>query len=70
MFNPAKLVLTLLCCLLLQGCLGKIVGTTADVAIEVVKVPFKVGGAIVDVARGDGSKKDKKSSVDDGDEFQ
>jgi len=46
MFNPAKLVLTLLCCLLLQGCLGKIVGTTADVAIEVVKVPFKVGGGV------------------------
>ena len=37
----------------LQGCLGSIIGTTADVAIEVIKVPFKVGGAVVDVVKGD-----------------
>lgn len=67
MSKPAKLVSTLLFCLFLQGCLGKIVGATADVAIEVVKVPFKVGGAIIDVATGDGSK---KTSASDGDNFQ
>lgn len=33
----------------LGGCVGTLVGTTADVAIEVAKVPFKVGGAVVDV---------------------
>ncbi len=37
-------------CLPLQGCLiGTVVGAAADVAIEVVKVPFKVAGAVVDV---------------------
>lgn len=39
--------------LLTAGCVGKIVGTTADVAIEVAKVPFKVGKAAVDVATDD-----------------
>ena len=49
-------------CLSLQGCIGAIIGTTVDVAIEVVKVPFKVGGAIIDVATGDKDEKkeDKK----------
>jgi len=56
-----KLSMVVLCCLSLQACLGTIVGTTADVAIEVAKIPFKVGGAVIDVATGDGkSKKDKK----------
>ena len=37
----------------LQGCLGTIVGTAADVAIEVVKVPFKVTGAAIDLMTDD-----------------
>lgn len=65
MSKPTKLVSLLLLCFLLQGCLGKIVGTTADVAIEVVKIPFKVGGAVIDVVSGDGSAKSKKSSSKD-----
>jgi hypothetical protein len=44
-------------CLSLQGCVGAIIGTTVDVAIEVAKVPFKVGGAIIDVATGDKDEK-------------
>jgi hypothetical protein len=41
----------LLCaCLLLTGCLGTVVGTAVDVTLEVAKVPFKVAGAVVDVA--------------------
>jgi len=56
---------TLLFCVILNsGCLGTIVGTAADVAIEVVKVPFKAGAAVVDaVSSGDeekGADKDKK----------
>ena len=35
---------------LLQGCLGTVVGTAVDVTLEVAKVPFKVAGAVVDVA--------------------
>jgi hypothetical protein len=42
---------------LLQGCtalvVGAVVGTVATVAVEVVKVPFKVGGAVVDVVTDD-----------------
>jgi len=44
----------LLCaCLLLTGCLGTVVGTAVDVTLEVAKVPFKVAGAVVDVATPD-----------------
>jgi uncharacterized lipoprotein YajG len=42
---------------LLQGCAamvaGAVVGTVATVAVEVVKVPFKVGGAVIDVVSDD-----------------
>jgi len=37
----------------LSGCIGTVVGTAADVVIEVAKVPFKVGGAIVDAVSDD-----------------
>jgi len=37
----------------LTGCVSTVVGTAADVAIEVAKVPFKVGGAIVDTVSSD-----------------
>jgi|UPI00037734FA hypothetical protein len=46
--------LLLLCCLgLCSGCIGTVVGTAVDVTTEVVKVPFKVAGAVVDVATSD-----------------
>lgn len=44
-----KSVLALPLLLGLGGCLGTLVGTAADVAIEVAKVPFKVGGAAIEV---------------------
>ena len=47
----ALLALVLACGL--SGCAGAIVGTAADVAIETAKIPFKVGGAVVDVATGE-----------------
>lgn len=37
----------------LSGCLGTVVGTAVDVTLEVAKVPFKVAGAVVDVATPD-----------------
>ncbi len=37
----------------LSGCLGTLIGVTTDAAIEVAKVPFKVGGAVIDVVSGD-----------------
>jgi hypothetical protein len=43
--------------LLLQGCtalvVGAVVGTAATLAIETAKVPFKVGGAVIDVVSDD-----------------
>jgi len=44
--------------LALQGCVGTLVGAVVDTTIEVAKVPFKVGKAVVDVASSD-EKKDK-----------
>lgn len=44
---------------MLQGCISTIVGTVVDTAIEVVKVPFKVGGAIIDAASGDKEEEKK-----------
>ncbi|MDX1490192.1 MAG: NF038104 family lipoprotein [Pseudohongiellaceae bacterium] len=43
----------------LSGCLGTVVGTTVDVGIEVVKVPFKVAGAAVDVVTPDKDDKEE-----------
>ena len=43
----------LLSLLSLSGCIGAIIETTTDAAIAVAKVPFKVGGAVVDVVTGD-----------------
>ncbi len=45
--------LLLLTTVMTTGCVGTIVGTAVDVAVEVAKVPFKIGGAVVDVATGD-----------------
>lgn len=57
----------LLSTLFLSACIGTIIETTTDAAIAVAKIPFKVGGAIVDVVSGDddddfaGKGKAKKS---------
>lgn len=60
-----RLFLLLSICFGLQACLGTIVGQTVDVAIEVVKVPFKVGAAVIDVVSGDDDDKKSKSEKDD-----
>jgi hypothetical protein len=45
-----KMGLAALLCMLLSGCIGAVVGTAVDVTLEVAKVPFKVAGAVIDVA--------------------
>lgn len=40
------------------GCVGAVVGAATDVVIETAKVPFKVGGAAIDVATPDKKKKE------------
>ena len=57
---PKELILVLGLMLLLQGCAGTIIGSVVDTTIEIAKVPFKVGGAIVDVVRGDKKEKEDK----------
>jgi hypothetical protein len=59
------LVASLATCLSLQGCVGYVVGTAVDVAVEVAKVPFKVGKAAIDVATG-GDKEKQDDKKDDG----
>ncbi|MEM7540626.1 MAG: NF038104 family lipoprotein [Pseudomonadota bacterium] len=48
-----RTLLSLLVILALSGCASTVIGTATDVVIETAKVPFKVGGAVVDVAIGD-----------------
>lgn len=54
----AKSVVALALMLSLTACLGTVVGAAVDVTLEVAKVPFKVAGAVVDVATGDDEEKD------------
>ena len=49
----SRMLLLALSLTLLQGCIGTIIGTTADAAIEVAKVPFKVTGAAIDLMTDD-----------------
>ncbi len=50
--------------LLMQGCVSTIVGAVVDTTIEVVKVPFKVGGAIIDMTSSDKDDKAKKEKAE------
>jgi uncharacterized membrane protein len=60
-----KLLLLCVMLLALNGCVAAVVGTAVGVAIEVVKVPFKVGGAVVDViSDGDGEDEDEEEPED------
>lgn len=63
MSNFLTFVLVLGLLALTSGCIGTVVGQTTSAAIEVAKVPFKVGGAVIDVASGDDDK--KKDDKDD-----
>ena len=56
-------VIVLVICGSLSACIGTVVGVVVDTAIEVVKVPFKVGRAVIDVAIPD--NKPSKSEQDD-----
>lgn len=57
---PARLIALASLALCLTGCLGTVVGSAVDVTLEVAKVPFKVAGAVVDVASGDDEDKEDK----------
>jgi len=55
-----KLINTALICLSLSACIGTAVGVVVDTAIEVVKIPVKVAGAVVDMAVPDKTEKEDK----------
>ena len=59
MKNLARLLIALGLVISLSGCLGLIVGSAVDVGIEVVKVPFKLTKAAVNVMSRDDDKKKK-----------
>ena len=42
----------------LTGCIGTVIETTTDAAIGITKVPFKVGGAAVDIVTDDDKKEE------------
>lgn len=48
-----KIVVLLGLCISLTACLGTVVGAVVDTTIEVVKIPFKVGVAVVEVVTDD-----------------
>lgn len=48
-----KLYSVLAVSVLLSGCVGTVVGAVVDTAVEVVKIPFKVSGAVIDVVTPD-----------------
>lgn len=48
-----KIVPIILLSFSLQGCAGLLIDTAVDSTIAVAKIPFKVGGAVVDVVTGD-----------------
>ena len=63
-----RLSVIILLCASLSGCVGTLVGAVVDTTIEVAKIPFKVGGAVVDVVTGDedDEPEPEKQQADDG----
>ena len=55
-------------CAGMSGCVGTLVGAVVDTTIEVAKIPFKVGGAVVDVVSGDDDEEpeQEQQQADDG----
>jgi hypothetical protein len=51
-------LLALCCAGLCTACIGTVVGTAVDITTAVVKVPFKVAGAVVDAATPDDKKEE------------
>ena len=53
MLKKARLVILFPLLFGLNACIGTVIGAVVDTTIEVVKIPFKVVGAAVDVVTGD-----------------
>jgi len=42
------------------GCVGTVIGTASDIVIETVKIPFKIGAAVVDAVSSDDEEEKKE----------
>ena len=62
MKNPIRITLVAAFAMACTGCVGAVVGAATDVVIETAKVPFKVGGAAIDVATPDKKKKESNDA--------
>ena len=49
----SRILLIIALALSLQGCVGLVIGAATDAALATAKIPFKVGGAVIDVVTGD-----------------
>jgi predicted small secreted protein len=61
--SVVRLFIVLLTCLMLSGCIGTVVGAVVDTTIEVIKIPFKVGGAVIDAVTPDDLSDEDKSQL-------
>jgi len=57
-----NIVFSLALMFFLSGCIATAVSTVVDVGVEVIKVPFKVGGAIYDGVTGDDDEEADKDN--------
>lgn len=66
--NKWRAMVAGVCAIILSGCVGMAIETATDAAIAVGKVPFKVGGAVVDVVTPDrdNDRKDRDDERDTG----
>ena len=48
-----RILMIIALALSLQGCVGLVIGAATDAALATAKIPFKVGGAVIDVVTGD-----------------
>ena len=62
---PTRLAALVLVLASTSGCVGMAIGAATDAAIAVGKIPFKVGGAVIDVATGDDEETEDKEKEDD-----
>lgn len=68
----SRCIVLLALCFSLSACVSTVVGAAVDTVIEVAKIPFKVGGAVIDVMTPDkhNDSSDEKKSNQESDEDQ
>jgi hypothetical protein len=52
----------IICSLMLSSCVGTLVGAALDTTVEVVKLPFKVAGAVIEAVIPDRDEEEEKDA--------